>query len=531
MSLPLDTNHPPLYRWATWLLIIASTGTMVGRILTIRASTGETPMLSANDRSRWCTIRALVDNGTYTIDSIIREKHPETERRFWSTIDRVRHRGRDGKEHDFSSKPPLYPTMLAGEYWLVKQITGANLADDPFFVMRLMLILTNVCAMLLFFWVLYLLLEKLPVSESTRLYVLAVATFGTLLTTFAVTLNNHLPAAVSALFAIYLVWPADSGQPSVPWKFAAAGACAAFVVANELPALSFFAAIWLLLVWRFPRPTLIWFTPAALIVAGAFFLANFLAHGDWAPPYAHRTDGPVVTTCDRSVTEQLDQKVLPDALRSSLQDVGVKLSEQAVIVADTAGQRWGIWDRDGHKRFAVVDVGEKIEIREWDNWYVYPGSYWRTNKQGVDKGESSRATYAFHVLVGHHGILALTPVWLLSLVGAFMISAGRSDLPKWFGWFVLTLTAICLAFYLSRPEMDRNYGGVSCGFRWMIWFTPLWLIAMVPAVQGLLASRWGRVLALLLLLVSCLSAAYSQSNPWSHPWLFQFGSYAGWWSY
>ena len=29
------------------------------------------PFLSANDRSRWCTIRALVDDGTYAIDQIV----------------------------------------------------------------------------------------------------------------------------------------------------------------------------------------------------------------------------------------------------------------------------------------------------------------------------------------------------------------------------------------------------------------------------------------------------------------------------
>jgi hypothetical protein len=531
MSQPHASNHSSLYRWVAWLLIIASTGIMVGRILAVRASTGETPMLSANDRSRWCTIRALVDDGTYAIDSIIREKHPDTGRRYWSTIDRVRHRGRDGKEHDFSSKPPLYPTLLAGEYWLVKQVTGASIGQRPFLVMRVMLIITNVSTMLLFFWILWLLLDKLAVSESARLYVLAVAAFGTLLTAFAVTLNNHLPAAAAALVAIYLVWPARSEQVVAPWRFAVAGLSAAFAVANELPALSFLAALGLLLVWRFPRPTLTWFAPAALVVAAAFFLTNYLAHGTWSPPYAHRKDGPVVTTIDRGLSQELDALRLPDPVRQAMNEAGVNLSDQAVVVEDMAGQRWGICDRVGHKRFAVVDVGSEMQVRQWDNWYAYPGSYWRTGKQGVDKGEASRLAYAVHVLVGHHGILSLTPVWLLSLVGVFQFIAGRYSLPKWFGWLVIGLTVVCLAFYLSRPEADRNYGGVSCGFRWMIWFTPLWLIAMVPAVESLLTRKYGRALALVLLLISCLSVAYSCANPWSHPWLFQLGTYAGWWSY
>ena len=41
-----------------------------GRILTARSRDGQTPFFSANDRSRWCTISALVDEGTYAIDNV-----------------------------------------------------------------------------------------------------------------------------------------------------------------------------------------------------------------------------------------------------------------------------------------------------------------------------------------------------------------------------------------------------------------------------------------------------------------------------
>ena len=66
-----------------------------------------------------------------------------------------------------------------------------------------------------------------------------------------------------------------------------------------------------------------------------------------------------------------------------------------------------------------------------DNWYDYTyerngrtiESYWK-NPAGVDRGEPSREVYAFNVLVGHHGIFSLTPVWLLSVAGH-----GRLDVP------------------------------------------------------------------------------------------------------
>src|SRR5215213_11663899 len=45
------------------------------------------PFLSANDRSRWMTIRSLVERGTYEIDAIVGEPT-------WDTIDMVQHKGR-----------------------------------------------------------------------------------------------------------------------------------------------------------------------------------------------------------------------------------------------------------------------------------------------------------------------------------------------------------------------------------------------------------------------------------------------------
>ena len=62
------------------------------------------PFLSANDRSRWMTIRSLVERGTYEIDAIVGQPT-------WDTIDMVQHRGRDGKLHLYSSKPPLLATL------------------------------------------------------------------------------------------------------------------------------------------------------------------------------------------------------------------------------------------------------------------------------------------------------------------------------------------------------------------------------------------------------------------------------------
>jgi hypothetical protein len=530
MSRSIDDRSESLCRWGVYLLIVTSAASMIGRIASVRAPTGETPMLSANDRSRWCTIRALAEDGTYAIDRLVAIRHPETNRRYWRSIDMVRHRGPDDREHYYSSKPPLLPTLLAGQYWLIRAVTGANLGDHPFFVMRTMLVITNVLPLLLYFFVLCGLVRRIADSEHTVLFTMAAATYGTFLTTFAVTLNNHLVAAICVLLATAMVLRISGGARN-GWWFAGAGLLSAFAAANELPALSFLACAALVLAWHSLRRTLLAFLPAVALVAAGFFGTNYLAHGTWRPAYAHRSDGRVVATLPSNAQNGLDETQLTDDTRAHLQRQGITLSDQALIVEDRPGARWVLWDRVGARRFALVHAEEAIEVRQWGNWYDYPGSYWRTDRQGVDRGERSRLVYAAHTLVGHRGIFSLTPIWILSVIGCLALARGTDRGWKLFGILVLVLTIVCLAFYISRPLLDRNYGGVSCGFRWMFWLIPLWLLAMVPSANVLLRTTWGTILALFLLAVSVFSATYAAGNPWSHSWLFHLGTAAGWWQY
>ncbi len=149
------------------------------------------PFLSANDRSRWMTIRSLVEHGTYEIDAILEEPA-------WDTIDMVQHRGRDGELHLYSSKPPILATLLAGEYWLIHRLTGATLGDHPYEIGRVMLVTVNILPLVLMYVLLARLVERFGTSDWGRIFVMAGATMGTFLNTFAVVLNNHIVGAVSA---------------------------------------------------------------------------------------------------------------------------------------------------------------------------------------------------------------------------------------------------------------------------------------------------------------------------------------------
>lgn len=465
MNAVADTNRA-LRTSVYGLLITVATGAMVGRIMAVTSVDAigleghlhregrkdwqrQRPFLSANDRSRWATVRSLVEHGTFEIDQIVSQ-------RGWDTIDMVKHRGRDGQDHLYSSKPPLLTIVMTAPYWLIYNTTGASLGDYPFEIGRALLVLYNVLPMIAYLVILAWLAERLGMTDYARLFLVAAAAFGTFLTTFAVTANNHTPAALCVAVVLYAFVRIVMDGESRPAWFALTGFFAAFSVACELPALSLCVLLGGVLLWKAPRPTLIGYVPAALVVGIAAVGTNYLAHDSLRPPYMHRS------------------------------------------VNDPADNWYNYtYERDGR-------------VRE---------SYWR-NPVGVDRGEPSMAEYAFHATLGHHGVFSLTPIWLLSIWGLAIWT--RDPARRELALGIALLSVVCLAFYLTRPQMDRNYGGMTSGFRWMFWFAPLWLVALLPAVDRLARSRAGRSLALILLAASVMSASYPTWNPWTHPWLWNF---------
>jgi len=499
----------PLWRAAALLVIALACGNVTGRLLAVNAVDTvrlekhlndearkrhpdgtaaarvlQRPFLSSNDRSRWCTVRALVEHGTYAIDEIVAQPT-------WDTIDMVKHDGRGnpapGPDEGrlYSSKPPLLPTLMAGEYWLLRRLTGKTLGSHPHELGRILLFTWNVLPFAGYLIILSGIVERYGRSDFGRLFILAAAAFGTLVSAYAVVFTNHWPAACAAMIALDATLRiVCEGERRLRWFFVA-GTSAAFMAACELPALSFCLLVMLLLATRSPRATLLAAVPGLAIVTAAALGTNVLAHGTLQPPYAQR---------------------------------------------HVAG---GWYDYQFRRGGRVID------------------SYWRptTVKSPIDQGEPSMAAYAFHVLVGHHGIFSLTPVWLVSVAGLGMLlrrapPGPRPDAsPRLTGppephlpdaaagtravaAAILVATVVCLAFYITRPQEDRNYGGMATGFRWALWFAPLWLFAMIPAADALATTRGRRLLAAALLAVSAATASYPTWNPWTQPWLQVFWDHA-----
>ena len=234
------------------------------------------PLQSANDRSRWCTVWSLVERGTFQIDEIRQQPG-------WDTIDLVHFDG-----HYYSTKPPLLTTLVAGITGSLQRITGWNLLDHPQSLTFLVLLLVNVVPFVASLLVWTAILERIAVQPWTRLFLLAVAAFGTLLTPFLMTLNNHTVAAASVTFAIYGLLRILSDDPAQlkNWSFALCGFAAAWATANEFPAALLLVLCFVLALRQSTRQTWIWFLPAAALPLVALVVSNMIATGSWKPVYA-----------------------------------------------------------------------------------------------------------------------------------------------------------------------------------------------------------------------------------------------------
>ena len=372
---------------------------------------------------------------------------------------------------------PLLTVLGAGEYWVLKKLFGWSLKEQPWLVVRTILFTFNALPFVLYLWLLARLLDRIGVSDWASFFLVGAAAFGTLVTPFLITFNNHTLATFTVLIALYTALRIWDGENQL-WLFAISGFFTGFLVTNELPAAAFGAALFALLAWRQPWRTFSIFTPLALLPIAALLLSNYLLLGQWKPAYSE-LGGP---------------------------------------------------------------------------WYEYEGSHWRNVALGASHSidtaaqHETKMVYATHLLVGHHGVFSLTPVFALTVVGFALalfsrpsrtgaadteatsqqgkapVRDGRLNahpLPLVFYLLILAVSLVVVGYYILVAPA-RNYGGFSNGPRWLMWLTPLWLLSAVAPVEWLGRRRWGRAVALALLCLSVMSASYAPWNPWRHPWVYNF---------
>src|SRR5262249_25521479 len=159
------------------------------------------PMFSSNDKSRWATVRAIVDDGTFVIGKRVTPHPTDRTKKYddqgiiakgggYETLDVVM----NPDTHElYSSKPPLMWVVIAGEYWLLKKVFKWDIVRDRWLIVPAILLTVNVIPFAVYLVLLARLIETTGKSDFGRLLAFTAGCFGTFLTAFSGTLNNHLP--------------------------------------------------------------------------------------------------------------------------------------------------------------------------------------------------------------------------------------------------------------------------------------------------------------------------------------------------
>ena len=453
-----DGEPGEAWRTGSLLLIAASLGLHLAAL--VRAE----PLQSANDRSRWATVRALAERGNFAIDPYEFDKR-------WSTIDQVQVEGRL-----YSTKPALLPLAVTAVYLPVKTLTGWDLAKHPAPATRWTLLVVNLLPFAAALLVTRNLLTDFARTDFARFLSLGTLAFGTYLSAFLPTLNNHTAAGCCATLALAPLvrihhaarLSRSHGSGLGGRAFATAGFFASLTVTNELPA-GLFALLALAVCWRADRrKTLLRFVPAAALPALALLAATVAQTGGPLPFYLRYGGDAYEFVRDGKPSYWTNPTGLdanPDGFA-------------AYLFHCTFGH---------HGLFSLTPI-----------WLL---SAWagvaacRTVFRRRSRTDDLSSPSASHPLAA-----TAAAAWLL--------------------------TVAVLGFYLTRTA-NYNYGGTSVALRWLVWLSPLWAVALAPPADRLADRRWFVRLAAALLVASVASAWWSSPNPWQHPWLYQIGGYGG----
>lgn len=473
-DLPTPGPRPQARQFVALIVIGVATAQSLG--VALRMPT----QLTANDISRYCTVWALLERGSYAIDDCPWQK---------DTQDKVQKdepfsREATPPKHFYSSKPPLLATVMAGVIYPFRKASGVPLGHVfeqvraernvqkevkgspgtfesvketpppvpwPAYVLyfKPVIILFNVVPFAIFLILYARLLDRHAPDDWAWFLALFAAAWGNYLVVFNASFNNHTVAAYSAFFALFgLVRIFDvgtvKGASSKASHFAMAGFFGALCACNELPAASFGVLLFLLLVAKDPRSTLLYFVPAAAVPIAAFLATQYAAFGTF--------------------------------------------------------------------HLAYEEFGTRA--------YTYEGSYWNTPMEfdWFNLHPEPKGLYLFHMTFGHHGLFSLSPIFLFSIYACLRNMAGRDRPLRAISSLTFGLTVAMLAFYTVNPKA-RNYGGSTSGLRWLFWLIPFWLIVLPTGLSAVRENKTARRLSMLALMLSVLSVGYALRSPWSHPWI------------
>lgn len=140
----------------------------------------------------------------------------------------------------------------------------------------------------------------------------------------------------------------------------------------------------------------------------------------------------------------------------------------------------------------------------------YEGSYWN-EPRGIDALSPPKHIYAFHALFGHHGLFAITPLFLLAipaLIRSFRVPERKAEA------LLVGLCTLAVVFYYIKRT--HNYGGRCVGMRWFIFFMPLLLIYVGVWIEHVRRRVSAMALFAVLFFLSQYNTLDAMRRPFKH---------------
>ena len=194
--------------------------------------------LSTNPLSRINSVERLVEKGTWA------HLAPGDTTPFPQSIDIIKVDGRV-----YSSKPPTYPLVMAGESLAMKAVTGMEFYPHRVDYLRMLLLVNQVFPYLIMLWVAFLFLRDFTENVWTINFMLLALSIGLLPFGYAPSINNHTVSAVLFFIAFYLVYRITRKGDTRWWLAIAIGLMCGYAVSIELPG-GVFAAWYFFLLLR-----------------------------------------------------------------------------------------------------------------------------------------------------------------------------------------------------------------------------------------------------------------------------------------
>jgi hypothetical protein len=165
----------------------------------------------------------------------------------------------------------------------------------------------------------------------------------------------------------------------------------------------------------------------------------------------------------------------------------------------------------------VVSTGSVIPAYLRAELYKYAGSYWQ-HTQGIDALREPKGLYAFHVLLGHHGVFSMTPLLVFAVIELVReVRRGEDRAVSVANGAALAAVLAFLIFW------STNYGGWCVGMRWFVPPMAVLLVYFGYWLERVPLSRLQNGLVMAAFAVSAYNTQDALSGPFQysrwHNWL------------